>query len=346
MNNAMSTAGAHALDEIVSALGLKLTSPPARTVTSAPAVDNDPVFETGSRNNMLASVAGSMRARGMQQDAIEAALLVTNAQQCNPPLSDDEVRGIARSISNYPPGAPNDVLRTLNDAGNADRFAKQWRNDVRYVPELKNWLIWKEHWQLDAVGAVMEMAKQTAFAIYREGDHVNDTDVRKKIAQHSKVSLQAPRLDAMLKLAKTVPQLVVPITELDTDPWLLGVQNGTIDLRNGKLIPADREDYITKVAPVTFDATAECPIFMQFISDIMGSNQELVAYLQRVLGYMLTGSISEQRLFFLYGTGANGKSTLLNACKSILGGDLCRQTPVETIIARQNKSGARTRLSQ
>jgi putative DNA primase/helicase len=341
MNNGMNTAGAHALGEIVSALGLKLTSPTARTVASVPAADNEPVFETGSRNNTLASLAGSMRRRGMPSAAIEAALLATNLEQCNPPLPDDEVRGIASSIARYAPGIPNEVLRTLNDAGNAYRFAKQWGDEVRYVPERREWLIWKEpHWQLDAVGAVMEMAKQVAFDIYREGDHVNETDVRNKIVQHSNVSLQAPRLEAMLKLAKSVPQLVVPISKLDANPWVLGVENGTIDLRNGKLIPANREDYITKVAPVAFDAAAECPMFVRFISDIMGDKQELVAYLQRVLGYMLTGSISEQRLFFLYGTGANGKSTLLNVCKSILGEELCRQTPVETIMARSNKSGS------
>src|ERR1022692_372403 len=346
MNNAMNTAGAHALDEIVSALGLKLTSPTARTAASVPAAGNDPVFETGSRNNTLASLAGSMRYRGMTQEAIEAALLPTNVQQCNPPLSDDEVRAVARSISNYAPGMPNDVLRTLNDAGNAYRFAKQWDDEVRYVPELREWLIWKEpHWQRDTVGAVMEMAKRTAFAIYREGDHVDDTDVRKKIAQHSKVSLQAPRLNAMLELAKSIPTLVVPIAKLDANPSVLGVANGTVDLRTGTLISAEREQYITKVAPVAFDATAESPMFKQFISDITGGNQELVAYLQRLFGYMLTGSISEQRLFFLYGTGANGKSTLLNVCKSILGDEPCRQTPVETIIARSNKSGATPELA-
>jgi putative DNA primase/helicase len=130
---------------------------------------------------------------------------------------------------------------------------------------------------------------------------------------------------------------VVPVAELDADPWLLGVENGTLDLRTGTLIPARREDYITKVGPVAFDADAECPVFLTFLGKIMGGDQTLVDYLQRVLGYMLTGDTSEQRLFFLYGTGANGKSTLLNVCKGLLGGDLCRQTPVETIMARGGK---------
>ena len=300
---------------------------------------NDAISE-GSRNTTLASMAGSMRARGMTQEAIEAALLVTNSQQ-SAPLPEGEVRAIARSISNYAPGTSNDVLRTLNDAGNAARFAMQWGADTRYVPELNKWLIWAEpHWQLDAVGAVMEMGKRTAFEIYAEGNGVNDSQLRDLIVRHSKASQQAPRLNAMLELAKSIPALVVPIAELDADPWSLGVQNGTIDLRTGDLLPAEREHYITKISPVTFDVTTGCPAFLRFLHDIMGGDEQLVAYLQRVFGYMLSGDASEQRLFFLYGTGANGKSTLLNVCKALLGGDLCRQTAVETIMTRSNKSGA------
>ncbi len=292
----------------------------------------------GSRNCTLASLAGSMRARGMTQEAIEAALLTTNTQRCSPPLPDDEVRAITRSISTYPPGSPNEMLRSLTDAGNADRFARQHGDAVRYVPEMDRWLVWNgTHWQPDSVGAVMEMAKRTAFDIYREGDDVTDNDVREKIVRHSKLSQQIQRLDAMLRLAQSIPTLVVPLVNLDADPWLLGVENGTLDLRTGILMPARREDYITKVGPVVYDADAECPVFLRFLSEIMGGDQALVDYLQRVLGYMLTGETSEQRLFFLYGNGANGKSTLLNVCKGLLGGELCRQTSVETIMARGKK---------
>jgi putative DNA primase/helicase len=282
----------------------------------------------------------------MQQDAIEVALLTTNMQQCNTPLPDDEVRAIARSISNYPPGTPNDVLKTLTEKANADRFAQRWGADVRYVPEHARWLIWTgTHWQPDAVGEVMEMAKQTALGIYAEGDLQNDSDVRAKIASHSKTSLQANKLEAMLKLAKTIPGLVVPAAQLDASPWLLGVENGTLDLRHGTLRPASREDYITKLAPVVFCPEAQCPLFLTFLDEVMGSDQELVAYLQRVFGYLLTGDTSAQCLFFLYGTGANGKSTLLNIAKALLGTGFCRQTPSEMIMARPNKTGPTPELA-
>ncbi|HEX7273271.1 MAG TPA: phage/plasmid primase, P4 family, partial [Casimicrobiaceae bacterium] len=313
--------------------------------TPAGVASNDALVE-GSRNDGLTSLAGTMRRRGMSPAAIEAALIAENGQRCSPPLPEDEVQAIACSISNYAPGSPTDVLRTLNDAGNAERYAKQWGYGVRYVPELGKWLVWNDpHWQLDTVGETMEFAKKTAYEIYAEGNQINDTQVRDLIVRHSKTSQQAPRLNAMLELAKSIPSLVLPIAELDADPWLLGVENGTVDLRSGRLLEAVPEQYIAKMAPVAFDATAECPAFLQFLSDIMGGDQELVGYLQRLLGYMLTGDASEQRLFFLYGTGANGKSTLLNICKGILGADLCRQTPVETIMARAGKAGPTPELA-
>src|SRR5579862_5524496 len=311
---------------------------PSAPAGAAPAANSQ--IAEGSRNCTLASLAGSMRAKGFNQAAIEAALLAHNAEQCQPPLEEDEVRAIARSISNY-------VLRSLTDVGNAERFAKQWGDRVRYVPELRQWLVWDDarQWRADAARVVIEMAKQTASDIYREGDTVGDTNIRDHIVRHSKLSQQAPRLEAILKLAQSIPALVAPIATLDADPWLLAVENGTLDLRTGTLRPPSLEDYITRVAPVTFDPEAQCPEFLRFLQEIMDGDQELVDYLQRLMGYMLTGDTREQRLFFLYGSGANGKSTLLNVCKAILGSDLCRQTPSETIMARPNRSGATPELA-
>src|SRR5207244_13015554 len=112
MNNVTKAAGTHTLANIVSILGLHISGPSVNT-TRGVGASNDAVIDLGSRNDTLASLAGTMRARSMSHEAIEAALLATNLQQCNPPLPDDEVRGIARSIANYAPGTPNAGLRTL-----------------------------------------------------------------------------------------------------------------------------------------------------------------------------------------------------------------------------------------
>src|SRR5262249_23526841 len=108
-------------------------------------------------------------------------------------------------------------------------------------------------------------------------------------------------------------------TSLDADPWLLNVQNGTVDLRTGELREHRRDDLITKVAPVDFDPDAECPTWVAFLNRAMAGDATLVDYLQRFVGYCLTGATTEHVLVFLYGGGANGKSTFLSTVHAMLG---------------------------
>jgi putative DNA primase/helicase len=103
----------------------------------------------------------------------------------------------------------------------------------------------------------------------------------------------------------------VVLEALDADQRLLNVYNGTLDLRTGQLGPHRREDKITKLVPITYDASALCPLWEAFLDRIFEKNKNLIDFVHKMFGYSLTGVISEQVLFFLYGTGANGKSTLL-----------------------------------
>jgi putative DNA primase/helicase len=311
-------------------------------------VNNDRMtIADGSRNSALASLAGSLRARGLGEAALQAALLEHNREHCSPPLDDDEVRQIARSIASYPPGSPSDVLRTLTDAGNAKRFAQRYAKTIRYVPEWGKWITWQQtHWGIDGAGAVIELAKAAVDAIYDEGNLAGDAELRVTIAKHAKSSASAARLKAMVELASSEGDLVVHATELDRHRGLLGVQNGTLNLSTGKLQPASPDDYITMLAPVAFDAEADCPIFRQFMLHIMGRNQELVDYLQRLFGYALSGYTSEQYLYFFYGTGANGKSTLLAVLRDLLGHRHYLTLPSEAIMVRPGKSGATPELAR
>ncbi len=115
----------------------------------------------------------------------------------------------------------------------------------------------------------------------------------------------------MVKIARSRPGIAVVPDDFDRDPSLFNCNNGTLDLRAGVLLPHHRRALITKLAPVDYDPKAECPQWLTFIGDVMGGNDELVAFLQRAVGYSLTGSVKEQVLFFLHGAGANGKSTFL-----------------------------------
>src|SRR5262249_42619623 len=112
---------------------------------------------------------------------------------------------------------------------------------------------------------------------------------------------------------------------------------GTLDLRTGQLRPHRREDLLTKLAAVPFDPDAPCPQWLRFLDRIMDGNKDLINYLQRVIGYSLTGNVREQCLFFFYGRGANGKSTFLNALREILG-DYAAQAVPELLLAKSHEA--------
>lgn len=315
----------------------RTTSPAASVSTAA----NDAVIPELSRNVTLASIAGGMRRRGLSRDSILAELRIQNQARCQPPLDDAEVERIAESISRYAPATATSVLSTLNDTGNANRFAATFSDQVRYVPERRKWLIWQgQRWAYDTVGQITEMAKRVAQNIYDEIAVAADDAARKAIAQHARNSLHAQRLKAMVELAQSIPALVAPVATLDAGDMLLGVENGVVDLRTGQLRDATREDLITRQAPVRFDPKAKCPRFNKFLRTVTQADQALIGYLQRVSGYSLTGKTGEQCLFFLYGHGANGKSTYLNLVRDLLGSDYALQTPSETLMEKRFKNGS------
>lgn len=305
-----------------------------------PMAANDATIPESGRNNALTSMAGVMRRKGMTEIAIAAALQAENLTRCIPPMAETEVAAIAASIMRYPEADSGSLLKSLTDVGNADRFASRYTGAVIAVPG-QGWLTWSGlQWQRDEAGQIMELAKQLVRSIYQEGTALADDEARVAIAKHAKASQQVQRVKAILELAKSSPELIVPNSQLDAHDLWLGVANGVIDLTTGKLQPAQPQDHITRHSPVVFDAQAKCPQFLAFLNQVTGGNKSLTGYLQRVVGYSLTGITTEQCLFFLYGTGANGKSTFLNLVQEMLGNELARQTPSETLMARKNTSAS------
>jgi putative DNA primase/helicase len=299
---------------------------------------NDGHIPDAGRNNTLTSLAGTMRRRGMTVDAINAALQAENLTRFQSPLDESEVDAIAASIMRYSSPDAQDVYKTLTDVGNSERFARKHAAEVLYVPA-HEWMIWDGlKWQVDATKQVVELAKQLCKEIYCEGDLLEDNQARMAIAKHAKTSQQAPRIKALLDLARSSPELVSPISAMDAHDMLLGVANGVLDLRTGKLRSANPEDRITRHSPVALDKAAECPQFLTFLNQVTGGNRDLINFLQVIIGYCLTGLTSEQCLFFLYGMGANGKSTFLNLVKELLGGDLAHQIMSETLMARHSSA--------
>jgi putative DNA primase/helicase len=198
------------------------------------------------------------------------------------------------------------------------------------------WFVWDNNrWILDEVGKVMHLAKATARGIYADAAEEPDDDVRKALIKHAAHSESIPRLEAMIKSASTEDNIPVLPDELDTDLWLLNVQNGTIDLQTGNLRQHNRNDLITMLAPVKYDPGATCPRWIEFLHTIMQNNENLISFLQRACGYALTGATTEQVLFILHGTGANGKTTFIEAISHVLG-DYAINTPISTFTVKNN----------
>ena len=135
-------------------------------------------------------------------------------------------------------------------------------------------------------------------------------------------------------LAASEQGVAVTPDQLDADPWLLNVKNGTIDLRTGELKPNRRADLITRLAPVTYELDATCPVFEAFLQRVL-PDAEVRAFVQRATGYSLTADVSERILLILIGFGRNGKSTYLEALRAALG-DYALRMPAESLFAKRD----------
>lgn len=237
----------------------------------------------------------------------------------------------------------------LTDLGNARRVVKRHGSDLRYVHPWKTWLVWDgKRWAEDVTGEVVRRVKDTLADLYRSvlarikelGDDeeaVAEKNRLGKLVNHALKWEDARAITRSLELARSERGVPALPAQLDADPFLLNVLNGTIDLRTGQLRPHRREDLITKLAPVEYDEAATCPLWLKFLDRIMDSNKDLIGYLQRVVGHGLTGEVSEQCLWFFHGAGANGKSPFLGTVLAMLG-DYGMQAVSELLMQKHHES--------
>ena len=162
---------------------------------------------------------------------------------------------------------------------------------------------------------------------------VSDHKRAVEMASHVVKSESLRRRQALVETASFERRVRISPKDVDQEPFLLNVLNGTLDLRSGELFPPMKEKYITKCASVTFNREAACHTWNSFLMRIMDGNAGLIYFLQKAVGWALTGDMSEQVMFILYGSGANGKSTFLNAIMDILG-EYAMSTQTETFMRK------------
>lgn len=233
----------------------------------------------------------------------------------------------------------------LTDLGNAERLIARHGKDIRFAPGI-GWFAWDgRRWQRDIDGEIMRRAKLTVRSLYAEAADLDDDHARKKLLAWANQSESEARLRAATKLAETERAVIVDPARLDADPWLFNAANGTINLRDGRLREHRREDLLTRITPVAYRPDARSDLWEEFLERVTGADGALSAFLQRAVGYTLTGHTSEEVLFFIHGSAATGKSSKLEAVRAVLG-EYAAVADFETFLKRRGDAGIRNDIAR
>ena len=265
---------------------------------------------------------------------------------------------------------PTSIPRT--ELGNAERLVRDCDGDVRHCQLFKQWYIYDgARYCPDTTGEIMRRAKKTIRSIPLEAATQSRYAARlrkeassphlapdqqktilqkalsadraaQKISDWAISSEKAACIKNTITLAQSEPGVCVQPSDLDADPWLFSVLNGVVDLRTGEMLPHSRVRLITKLAPVQYDPSAQCSKWLEFLQSVFPPpHDDIIPFLKRALGYSLTGSTKEECFFVLWGTGRNGKGTLIKTVSSILS-DYAGTADFSTFVQRRlDDSGPR-----
>jgi putative DNA primase/helicase len=265
----------------------------------------------------------------LREEGVEAARkLDATAIKYQPPT--DNADGKVFQLRKPKPHVVDDddtKAPAFSDEALALRFAEQHAHELRYVSAWSRWMIWDgSQWREDETLKAFDLSRQICRDAAQECN-------RKK---YSAAIASAKTVAAIERLAKADRRLAATVDQWDRDPWLLNTPAGVVDLRTGDCRSHLLTAYATKMTAVA--PTASCPIphWQSFLERATGGDTELVGFLQRIGGYSLTGDTSEHALFFLFGHGANGKTTFMNAVTGAMG-DYCRIASIETFTASRTE---------
>ncbi len=270
--------------------------------------------QEGGRHNFLLSEAVRLQTQGVSAEDLWRRLHLINYAQCEPPLESDEVDEIIAWATGHLELYPYD------DLGHAKAFAKMHGHQFRYVHDQKLWRYYDgQVWRDDTKGKVKEALKEVLRMRELAIRAIRNDQVRQKAEQSMQRALTYAGLESVLNLAVSDERLAATSEDFDRNPLLLGVRNGVYDLMAHTLREAKPTDYITKQIHVDYDPNAKCPLWEKFLNDVFQGNQDLIRFVQRAVGYSLTGTTEEQVFFYCYGTGGNGKSVFFKVLKALFG---------------------------
>ncbi len=232
---------------------------------------------------------------------------------------------------------------SYDDTGNAERFTDNFGEIVRYSYIRKNWYFYNgKTWVIDQEGKVKNLADEILKKMKQEpvyiADGVKEEDAINFRQKHIKYTRGSNGKTNMLKES----QHLLPITpeSFDKDKHLLNVQNGYLDLHTGQLHEHDKSKFFTKIASIEYTDKIDCPLWIDFLNQIFDGNKPLIDYMQRAVGYSLSGSTEEQMMFILHGNGRNGKSVFLDIITEMLGNYTTNIQPQAIMVKQQSNNAS------
>ncbi|NJP37169.1 phage/plasmid primase, P4 family [Alkalicoccus luteus] len=230
---------------------------------------------------------------------------------------------------------------SYDDTGNAQRFKDAYGPSIRYSYTRSSWYFYDgKVWTIDQEGRIKNLADQVIMNMRNERPYVTDDmdeeEALKALRKHIKASRSSRGKSSMIKESEHL--LPVKQDQFDKDIDLFNVQNGYLNLETGRLHDHDRNRFFTKISNVEYTDKSDCPLWMEFLHTIFDGNQDLISYIQRAVGYSLSGSTEEQKLFFLHGNGSNGKSVFLDVITDLFGNYSTNIQP-QTIMMKQQGGG-------
>lgn len=215
------------------------------------------------------------------------------------------------------------LVETATDMGNGERFVTVLGQHVRYVQDQDRWYVWDgQRLMLDPGRRVFALTQHVVTDIRRQADRAeadSDTVARDRWVGHALRSSGVSARKAMMYDGSARQPVAIVARQLDANPWILGVQNGILELRTGTLRPATVDDLVTKQTACAYVTDAGCPMWEAHVKKVCDGDEELARYLKRVAGYALTGDVSQQKFWFAFGTGQNGKNVFADTLRGMLG---------------------------
>ena len=250
-------------------------------------------------------------------------------------------------VSKMDPAAAKLALAELiskrSDIANGRWFVKLFASSVRFNRDRQAWYVWDgKRWLLDRGTDIEKYAKRAVDELLRQAVKLALDDEKRQIL--IRYALQCGTVKAvtnMLKMARSEDEIECRETDFDADPYLLNVRNGTIDLRTGELREHRQEDFITRCVDVDYDPNVRNDEWERTLLQVFCDDPDTVRYFQRAMGYSITGCVNEECFFLMYGTGRNGKGTLLESVEALFD-EYVKTTPFNTFQKQKNTGGAAT----